>query len=335
MATNITSFPLGGINFQSGFGVPNHLSTKGSIYIDLFTAIEYSNKDGLNTWLPNFDTNLGSDFFLALSGGTVNGDTNFTNGLSANTISATTINSGATINGLGFTPENLANKVSSFYGTGSTTQFPTTSAVVNYITGNTLSNNVNNYSAATTPLSGNTKLIVHDGISFKEVAVSGLTSGGSKQYIRGYYPSWADYTGGIWVTWPNNTSNMLANGPSWNQGTGTVPAWDSYNVLVVNGATKLNKLTLAIGQSYISKTYELYVQSFNMPDGTGVGGETNIQTLIHENVVTGASGEYDNIDNFTIATHTLAPKTGIRIAWRYISGPAYQLLGPQLVFEFE
>lgn len=137
MAINITSFPLGGINFQSGFGVPNHLSTKGSIYIDLFTAIEYSNKDGFNTWLPNFDTNLGSDFFLALSGGTVNGDTNFTNGLSANTISATTINSGATINGLGFTPENLTNKVSSFSGTGSTTRFPTTSAVVNYVTGNT------------------------------------------------------------------------------------------------------------------------------------------------------------------------------------------------------
>jgi hypothetical protein len=90
MAIHITSFPLGGVNFQSGFGIPNHLSTKGSIYVDLYTAIEYINKDGFNTWVEFLDYSNASNLFLSLSGGTVSGPTIFTGGLTANTISATT-----------------------------------------------------------------------------------------------------------------------------------------------------------------------------------------------------------------------------------------------------
>lgn len=88
---------------QSGNGVPTHISPKGTEYTDLDTAIVYINKDGVATWAEFLDSTFvitgGTGSF---SGGTVNGATIFTNGLTANTISATTyVNLPKVLNGGG------------------------------------------------------------------------------------------------------------------------------------------------------------------------------------------------------------------------------------------
>jgi hypothetical protein len=87
MSFNIRSFEVGSIFYQSGKGYPTHIATKGCIYIDIDTAIEYINKDGLVGWVTIIDTTypLGT---IAFTGGTVNGPTNFTNGLTANSITS-------------------------------------------------------------------------------------------------------------------------------------------------------------------------------------------------------------------------------------------------------
>lgn len=96
MSQKISSFQIGTIFYQSGYGYPTHIATRGCTYIDVNTAIEYINKDGIVDWVPFFDgstvitggTTTGD--YLPLSGGTVSGATTFTSGLTANTISATT-----------------------------------------------------------------------------------------------------------------------------------------------------------------------------------------------------------------------------------------------------
>ena len=126
MGFNINEHQTNIVPFQSGSGVPSHLSPLGSVYVDNLTGIEYINKDGLNTWSFIYDStmSIGNGIFLPLSGGsltgplsgtsisattyygdgshlsgivgtiftggTVTGSTQFTNGLTANTISATT-----------------------------------------------------------------------------------------------------------------------------------------------------------------------------------------------------------------------------------------------------
>ncbi len=115
MATNIRSISIGVILIQTGNGVPTHISSKGTLFVNLDTAILYINKDGIATW----ETNNSGGFTLtqnqfnaitgatspsstnvfatisdivssAFTGGTVNGLTTFTAGLSATTISACT-----------------------------------------------------------------------------------------------------------------------------------------------------------------------------------------------------------------------------------------------------
>ena len=87
MATLINSIFLDGIYIQNGVGVPNHISPIGAIFIDTTAPKEYlSNGDG--SWL---DISVsGSGGTSVFSGGTVSGPTYFLDGLTANTISATT-----------------------------------------------------------------------------------------------------------------------------------------------------------------------------------------------------------------------------------------------------
>jgi hypothetical protein len=73
MSQLISSFPIGTIYYQSGYGVPTHIATKGCTYIDTLTAIEYINKDGIVYWVPfttgeaysidgvNYDYNTGGE----------------------------------------------------------------------------------------------------------------------------------------------------------------------------------------------------------------------------------------------------------------------------------
>ena len=84
---NIRSISVGDVTIQSGNGTPDHIAVKGSIYIDMSTAIEYINKDGIATWAEFLDSTNTS---IGFSGGTVSGATFFSGGLSATTFSATT-----------------------------------------------------------------------------------------------------------------------------------------------------------------------------------------------------------------------------------------------------
>lgn len=47
MSQLISSFPIGNIFYQSGYGVPTHIATIGCIYIDVNTGTMYINKDGV------------------------------------------------------------------------------------------------------------------------------------------------------------------------------------------------------------------------------------------------------------------------------------------------
>ncbi len=115
MATNIRSISIGIILIQTGNGVPTHISSKGTLFVDLDTAILYINRDGIVKWETNntggftltqnqYNAITGatspssSNVFATIydlanstfTGGTVSGTTNFLNGLSASTISACT-----------------------------------------------------------------------------------------------------------------------------------------------------------------------------------------------------------------------------------------------------
>lgn len=91
-ATQIKSMVDGIVMFQCGYGVPEHVSPFGSEYTDLNTQIKYHNKGAKNNWVPFIDGNDISTIIsgATFTGGTVNGPTNFTSGLSADTITATT-----------------------------------------------------------------------------------------------------------------------------------------------------------------------------------------------------------------------------------------------------
>ena len=86
MSTQILSFDLTPFYIQSGYGIPDHFSTLGSEYTDLYTALKYVNKNGLDYWVEMGNGSGGGSF----TGGTITGPSYFTNGLTATTISATT-----------------------------------------------------------------------------------------------------------------------------------------------------------------------------------------------------------------------------------------------------
>jgi len=91
MGFNINEHQTNIVPFQSGSGIPNHLSPIGSVYVDNLTGIEYINKDGINTWAFLYDSSMSIGGGGSSSGGTVTGATIFTGGLTASTISAGTI----------------------------------------------------------------------------------------------------------------------------------------------------------------------------------------------------------------------------------------------------
>ena len=77
--------------YQYGYGIPNHIAPIGSVYVDNITATLYINKNGIADWISLLDSSYSfTGGTTTFSGGTVIGATIFTNGLTANTISATT-----------------------------------------------------------------------------------------------------------------------------------------------------------------------------------------------------------------------------------------------------
>lgn len=91
MSNNLSKNTLGLTQLQSGQGNPLHQAPLGSFYIDVLTAEYYKNTDGINNWVTLATGGAVSGEYLPLSGGTVTGATIFTNGLTANTISATSL----------------------------------------------------------------------------------------------------------------------------------------------------------------------------------------------------------------------------------------------------
>ena len=85
MSNNLAKHTLGLTHLQSGQGTPIHQAPLGTFYIDVSTSEYYKNTDGNTNWVT-LATGSGGTF----TGGTVTGATIFTNGLTANTISATT-----------------------------------------------------------------------------------------------------------------------------------------------------------------------------------------------------------------------------------------------------
>ena len=86
MSNNLSKHTLGLTQLQSGQGTPTHQADLGSLYIDVLNADYYKNTDGVTNWVLITSGGGGGTF----TGGTVTGPTIFTNGLTANTISAAT-----------------------------------------------------------------------------------------------------------------------------------------------------------------------------------------------------------------------------------------------------
>lgn len=83
MSIQVKSYELSPIFIQAGYGIPDHFSTIGSEYTDLYTALKYVNKNGLDYWVELGSGSGGGSF----TGGTISGSTIFTGGLTANTLS--------------------------------------------------------------------------------------------------------------------------------------------------------------------------------------------------------------------------------------------------------
>jgi len=55
MSQLISSFPIGTIRYQSGYGVPTHIAIRGCTYIDVNTGTMYINKNGIVDWAEFLD----------------------------------------------------------------------------------------------------------------------------------------------------------------------------------------------------------------------------------------------------------------------------------------
>lgn len=211
---------------------------------------------------------------------------------------------------------------------------------VNTNNGKVLTNDVSDYTTATTPLAGTEIALVEQGGTFKKVAVSEFGGGASStKEIRAFYNSWNTTTLNTWRSWSVNTSFMLVTDANQSLGTGIIPStFGESNYLLVTNATKLKKVYWSIRNpaNIANQTIEIYIKSFTFDNNTARGSETNNQVLIQEswNLPLASSNGYK--DDFTIAAHTLDAITGIQIAYRQTTGTITSAIqGVQLILEFE
>jgi hypothetical protein len=202
------------------------------------------------------------------------------------------------ITALGYTPENISNKSTSTSLGTSDILYPTQNAVKVYVDTN------------------------------------------AEKVIRAYYPAWNFTTLNTWRTWNRNTSNMLAFDANQSLGTGVTLAHSAFidaNFILVSNKTRLKKITWSIRDpaNIAGQSVELLVRSFTFANGTARGQETNQQLLIQETFTLPGPSRNGYKDNFTIATHTLTPISGLFISFRQTTGAISGIQGVQLILEFE
>jgi hypothetical protein len=114
MSTNIRTVKIGDIYYQNGNGVPTHIAIIGTVYIDVDTGLFYTNRNGIALWS---EPGGGGGIPDAPIDGDVYGRQN---GIWVQVEPF-----------LGFTPENVLNKVTTM--TGGTDTYPDTPTVKNYV----------------------------------------------------------------------------------------------------------------------------------------------------------------------------------------------------------
>lgn len=99
MSQLISSFPIGNIFYQSGYGVPTHIATRGCTYIDVNTGTMYINKDGIVDWEEFLDNPV--DYIHFNTGTTQNfngGDLFWDDGTNSLSYKPYTLNNDVTVN---------------------------------------------------------------------------------------------------------------------------------------------------------------------------------------------------------------------------------------------
>lgn len=157
---------------------------------------------------------------------------------------------------------------------------------------------------------------------------------GSEKSIRCFYNSWNMATLDQWRGW-NFNQNMLVTDGSNAYGTGTEPTksgtwFGDSAVFVLNGYSELKKLTFHVRNGNPGNTIQLYVVVADYVAARGT--ETNGVVIINESI-TIASGSTLK-DNFTIATHSLNPKSVMHVFYRRTGAATNNLFSVQLSYEF-
>ena len=209
--------------------------------------------------------------------------------------------------------------------------------IADYISGTTqtaLNAKQGTLTLTTTGTSGAATL-VSDTLNIPQYSGGG---GAAKEFVRLFHPSWGlnGAATNNWFSWSRSTSTMLtANPASFGSTTSPPTFFADANYILINGRTKLNKVSWSMRDGGNSTTIQIYIRSFTFANATGRGSETNVQVLVDESwtLPAGSSNGFKN--NFTIATHTLDAITGLQIAVRSTSGTPPALAGVNLIFEFE
>jgi hypothetical protein len=208
--------------------------------------------------------------------------------------------------------------------------------IADYISGTTqtaLNAKQGTLTLTTTGTSGAATL-VSDTLNIPQYSGGG---GAAKEFLRLNYALWnfAGVAINTWFSWPRNSSIMTVNNPISLSQTTSPPNFIDANFLLVNNKTKLNKISWSMRDGATGQNIQIYVRSFTFANATLRGSETNIQVLVDETWTLPSTSSNGFKNNFTIASHTLDPITGIQIAIRLTSGTVSTLQGINLILEFE
>jgi hypothetical protein len=225
--------------------------------------------------------------------------------------------------GLGYVPEDVANKATDF-SIINDTLYPSVEAVQEQLD--------LKLDKSITPSS----VYATDGAGAQVMKPLSEFGGGGAKEIRTFYPSWNMANADTWRGWTRNTSNMLVLDATASYGTGTEPTktatWfaDS-NVISLNDYNKLNKITFTCRESPVANEIQLYIVVADYSNSRG--SEANGQIIVNEVFSLNTTSNLKN--NFTIATHSLNANSVMHVFYRRTGSGTNNLQGVQLIYEFE